>query len=113
MTQIGQRFSLSNKRADGVFCSGDGLFVGDVALLKYLDGAGRWQPRPVGDLNHDLTERYGLPIAFDGRIDALSGIARALNRGDVIHAQIATLHLRIPDPPHSANQNQQREKLWT
>jgi hypothetical protein len=40
-----------------------------------------------------------LPIAFDGRIDALSAVARALNRGDVVHAQIATLHLRIPDPP--------------
>jgi hypothetical protein len=105
MTQIGQRFRLSDKRADGVFCSEDGLFVGDVALLKYVDGTrgpGRWQPRPIDDLNHDLSKRYGLPIAFEGRIDALSAIAHALNRGDVVHAQIATLHLRIPDPPSLA-----------
>jgi hypothetical protein len=26
-------------------------------------------------------------------------VCRALNRGDLIHAQIATLHLQIPDPP--------------
>ena len=102
MTQIGQRYSLCNKPADGVFCSENGLFVGNVALLNYVSDTGQWQPRPADDLNHDLSKRYGLPIAFDGRIDALSGIARALNRGDVIHAQIATLHLRIPDPPSLA-----------
>lgn len=32
-------------------------------------------------------------------MDGLGAICRALNRGDLIHAQIATLHLQIPDPP--------------
>jgi len=32
-------------------------------------------------------------------MDSLTAIAGALNRGDLIHAQIATLHLEIPDPP--------------
>jgi hypothetical protein len=32
-------------------------------------------------------------------MSGLAAICRALNRGDLIHAQIATLHLQIPDPP--------------
>lgn len=31
-------------------------------------------------------------------MDGLATVARALNRGDLLHAQIATLHLQIPDP---------------
>jgi hypothetical protein len=32
-------------------------------------------------------------------MSGLAGVCRALNRGDLIHAQIATLHLQIPEPP--------------
>lgn len=53
----------------------------------------------MSDLNHDLGERYGLPVEFNGKIGGLTTIARALNRGDLIHATIAALHLQIPDPP--------------
>jgi hypothetical protein len=42
---------------------------------------------------------YGLPVEFDRKLDGLRAVAQALGRGDVIHAQITTLHLRIPDPP--------------
>jgi hypothetical protein len=59
----------------------------------------RWRPRTVTDLNRDLSKCYGLPIEFDQKVDGLGAIARALGRGDLIHAQIATLHLEIPDPP--------------
>jgi hypothetical protein len=41
---------------------------------------------------------YGLPVEIDRKMDALGAVARALSRGDLIHAQIATLHLQIPDP---------------
>jgi hypothetical protein len=54
---------------------------------------------PVAGFNRDLSKRYGLPIEFSAKIEGLAAIARALSRGDVVHAQIATLHLRIPDPP--------------
>jgi hypothetical protein len=61
-------------------------------------GPDHWQPRPVSDLNRDLSKCYGLPIEFTPKIGGLAAAARALNRGDLLHAQIATLHLQIPDP---------------
>jgi hypothetical protein len=114
VNQIGQRFGLSSKPADGVFCSEDGLFVGDVPLLKQVRGTagpGRWRARSVRDLNRELSVRYGLPIEIDRRTDALSAIACALNRGDVIHARIAALHLRIPDPPPLAKSRQTTDDI--
>jgi hypothetical protein len=53
----------------------------------------------VSDLNLDLSTRYGVPIDFQRKMSGLAAVCRALNRGDVIHAQIVTLHLQIPDPP--------------
>lgn len=111
MNQIGRRFALSNKSGAGVSCSESGLFVGAVPLLEFgsTSGAGgrhQWQPRPVPDLNGELSKRYGLPIEFGRKIDGLTAVARALSRGDVIHAQIAALHLQIPDPPTLAKAQQ-------
>jgi len=53
----------------------------------------------LAELNRDLGLAYGLPVDFEKKIDGLKAIGRALNRGDIIHARIATLHLQIPDPP--------------
>jgi hypothetical protein len=61
--------------------------------------ADQWQPRAASDLNRELRNCYGLPVEFDSKIAGLATVARALNRGDLLHAQIATLHLQIPDPP--------------
>jgi hypothetical protein len=58
-----------------------------------------WRPRSISDLNRDLSKRYGLPVEFNSKISALGAVARALGRGDLFHAQMATLHLEIPDPP--------------
>jgi hypothetical protein len=58
-----------------------------------------WQPRPVSELNRDLSECFDLPIEFTPKIGGLTAASRALNRGDLLHAQIATMHLQIPDPP--------------
>jgi hypothetical protein len=101
MTQLGRHFHLSSKQGPGVSCDENGLFVGGVPLLEFrgMNGFEQWQPRTVSDLNRDLGVRYGLPIEFNMKISGLTTIARALNRGDIIHAQIAALHLRIPDPP--------------
>lgn len=104
-----QRFGLSAKLGDGVFCNKSGLFVGDVSLLKQARGTcgpPRWLPRPVHELNRALSTRYGLPIEMDTKMGGLSTIARALNCGDLIRAQIATLHLRFPDPPSLAKSKQ-------
>jgi hypothetical protein len=99
MTQLGRHFSLSPVSGAGVFCGETGLFVDDVPLLEVKqDQSERWQPRPVSDLNRDLGERYGLPIDCNAKIGGLAAIARALNRGDILHAQIVALHLQFPDP---------------
>lgn len=102
MTQLGRRFGLSSELGSGVWCNENGVFVGAVPLLERgggQSGLDHWQPRPVSELNRDLSECYVLPIEFTPKIGGLTSASRALNRGDVLHAQIATLHLQIPDPP--------------
>jgi hypothetical protein len=102
MTQLGRRFGLSDSPGNGVSCGENGLFIGEVPLLerpREPNGLEQWQPRPISDLNRDLGKRYGLPVDFNVKIGGLTAIARALSRGDLVHAQIVTLHLQIPDPP--------------
>jgi hypothetical protein len=104
MAYLGRRFSLSARRGAGVFCGHDGLFVGGVPLLKRqpsedLSGCDEWQTRRLPEINQDLSECYGLPIEFDGKVGRMQAVARALNRCDLLHAQITTLHLELPDPP--------------
>jgi hypothetical protein len=102
LTALGRRFGLSNEFGSGIFCGENGVFVGAVPLLLRRGGQrgpGQWQPRPISDLNRDLSECYGLPIEFNQKFGNLAAISQALNRGDLLHAQIATTHLQIPDPP--------------
>ncbi len=102
MTQLGRRFGLSEMPGSGVSCGKNGLFVGEVPLLMQTfssNGIGQWQPRRMADLNGDLSKRYHLPVEFNAKIGGLTAVARALDCGDLFHAQIATLHLQIPDPP--------------
>jgi hypothetical protein len=102
MTLIGRYFGLSDAPGGSVSCGTSGVFVGEVPLLQRScsrNGFQQWEPRPVRDLNRDLSKRYGIPIDSDAKSGGLIAIARALNRGDLLHAQITTLHLQIPDPP--------------
>jgi hypothetical protein len=105
LSQIGRRYGLSGQRERGVTCDATGVFVGAVQLLEQSHepkGLKQWRPHFVADINRDLSRRYGLPVDFSPKIEGLAAIARALDRGDVLHAQIATLHLRMPDPPPAA-----------
>jgi hypothetical protein len=100
---LGRRFSLSEVPCTGVSCTDSGLFVGEVPLLERCHGErpytqDYWQPRPLSELNRDLSKRYGLAAQLDQKIDGLQAVARVLSRGDLLHAQIAALHLEIPDP---------------
>lgn len=106
MSYLGRCFGLSDVPGRGVSCGENGVFVGEVPLLEGPSASDRWKPRPASDLNRDLTARYGLPIEFDRKLDGLQAVAQALGRGDLIHAQIATLHLEIPDPPPLAKSAQ-------
>jgi hypothetical protein len=114
LTQLGRRFGLSNELGSGVWCGENGVFVGSVPLLEQgssRSGPAHWQPRPVSELNRDLSECYGLPIEFNSKIDGLGAPARALNRGDLLHSQIATLHLQIPDPPPLTKSSQNSDEI--
>jgi hypothetical protein len=98
----GRRFALSDEPGYGVSCGPTGVFVGAVALLEPCRNCGgfrKWRPRPLDEINRDLSRRYGVPVEFGAKMQGLSGIANALDRGDLLHAHIATLHLEIPDPP--------------
>jgi hypothetical protein len=114
LTQLGRRFGLSSKLGSGIWCSENGVFVGSVPLLEQgssQSGPGHWQPRPVSELNRDLSECYGLSIEFTPKIGGLTSASRALNRGDLLHAQIATMHLQIPDPPLLTKSSQNAEEI--
>ena len=102
MTHLGRRFGLSNQRGSGVWCGEDGVFAGEVPLLEHCDAGSapdQWRPRAISDLNREFSKLYGVPVEFGGKSAGLAAVARALNRGDLFHAQIATLHLQIPEPP--------------
>jgi hypothetical protein len=114
LTQIGQRFGLSDKPGSGVSCSENGLFVGEVPILELTigtNGSAQWQPRRMSDVNCDLSKRYGLPVELNAKTGELTAIARALGRGDLLCAQITTLHLRIPDPPPPTRSTQTASEI--
>lgn len=96
-------FSLSSRGGHfGVSCDSNGVFVGPAPLLKRPpDCFGRpiWRPRPTADVNRDLSFCYGLPVDVTNKTSGLAAVARALNDGALVRAQIATLHLRLPDLP--------------
>lgn len=99
-------FSLSAARDDrGISCDAQGAFVGNVPLLKRAQVGGAsstWTVRPVAELNDELTARYRLPLDVTAKAGALALIAKALNRGDLAMAAIATVQMQFPDPPSLA-----------
>lgn len=102
MTRFARYFRLTDERESGISCNEHGLFVGGTPLLQRSSSPGiaaNWQPRPQPDLDRELGKRYGLPVAIDGKIAGLRTVARALEQGNLTRAQIAALHLRLPDPP--------------
>ncbi len=95
-------FRLGRRPGEGVFCDAAGLLVGEVALLERssdLGDAQGWRPRPLAELNRDLSRCYGRPIEIKTKAGGLETVAQALGRGDLAHAQMTALHLRLPDPP--------------
>jgi len=86
----------------GVACSEEGVFVGGVPLLKreyQSSGTDCWRLRALGELNIDLSKRFGLPVEFGKKMAGLSAAAHALEQGDFARAQLTILFLQIPEPP--------------
>jgi hypothetical protein len=85
-----------------VVCNEKGLCVGEIALLMRTDasvGAPRWRVRSLAELNADLGRRYGVPIDLGAKLGGLHVVAAALDEGNLARAQVAALHLRLPEPP--------------
>jgi hypothetical protein len=106
-------FRLSPRGKGGVSCSADGVFVGTTPLLKRLrtNGIDAWQLRSCEDLNEQLSAHYGLPIDMSAKKAGLKTIADALNKGDIAHAQIATVLLGIPDLPQLSKGDGSRDQM--
>ena len=103
MRQADHDFYRPGKDRAGVWCDTSGMFVGIVPLLERGPGPGAiggWRPRPHAELDDDLTACYGLPVDCSRKLGGLRTVADALNNGDLGRAQVAALHLRMPDPPN-------------
>jgi len=107
--------SLAPKRAsDGISCNEQGVFVGDVPLLRRCTGNYghvTWAVRTVADLNDELTALYQLPVDVAAKAGALALIAAAFNRGDLAMAAIAAGQMRLPDPPRVSRGIETNEAL--
>jgi hypothetical protein len=104
-------FRLSD---DGVRCGADGLFVGAAPLLvrsPQPDGGAALTPRPADELDHDLSDLYGLPVDSAAKRNGLAAVARGLESGDLARAQIAAVLLRLPDPPSLTKDASERGSL--
>ena len=92
----------------GISCDASGAFIDSIPLLKRsLDNA--WIPRDAAELSDALGAHYGLPIDISSKTAGLDAIARALNAGDITHAQLVTLHLQIPETPQLAKSAEPHE----
>jgi hypothetical protein len=94
-------FRLSPLGKGGVSCDEGGAFVGAVPMLVRSRRHGRdeWRPRDCDDLSKEMSALYRLPIDMSSKRGGLRAIANAFNDGDMARAQVATLLLRVPNPP--------------
>jgi hypothetical protein len=96
-------FRLSQAHvAYGLACDENGAFLGPIPLVALTrDGRGEdiWRARQIPELNLELGAHYGLPIDITTKAKGLATVAGALNEGNLAKAQIAALHLHLPDLP--------------
>lgn len=106
-------FRLSPRGKGGVFCDEGGAFVGAVPMLARTRGNGKdeWRPRDCDDLSREMSARYGLPIDMSSKRGGLVAIAKALNEGELVRAQIATVLLGVPDPPSLSKGAPSRQEM--
>ena len=106
-------FRLSARGNGGVFCDKDGAFVGAIPMLVRArrNGKDEWRPRDCDDLSREMSAQYGLPIDMSSKRGGLTVIAKALDEGDVVRAQVATLLLGIPDPPSLSKGGPSRQEM--
>jgi hypothetical protein len=97
-----REFRLSPPAAGhGVSCDAGGAFIESVPLLKRtrIGDQDAWAPRDACDISTELGAAYGLPIDVASKAKGFDAIARALNAGNIAHAQLVALHLKFPQAP--------------
>jgi len=115
VSELQKSLGVVGSLTQGIRCDETGVFVGETPLLENsaVRGQRHWRPRLLCDLNNDLTASYAaLPIEFGRKMAGLETIARALNGGDLARAQIATLHLQLPDPPNLTKSAPTTSAVW-
>ncbi len=101
-------------RENAVECDEDGPRVGGNALLRRTGsapGAPRWRLPPLAEIERGLARAYRCEIVAAGKLGGLRVVADALDKGELARAQIATLLMRLPDPPPSGASPTDRANL--
>jgi hypothetical protein len=94
-----QTFRLYKRGEAGICCDVDGLSLGPVRLVERAGKA--YFVRPAEDIILALEAAYG-PLGqavADDLAQKIVGIARSLNGGELTHAMLKTLYLRLPEIP--------------
>jgi hypothetical protein len=91
------RLSAGGDRNLGLCCSEDGLFLGGTPLIERCSGT--YVVRPQADLERLLGRAYGGEAAAGRVMPGLATVAAALDERNLPLAQIAAVHLRLPDLP--------------
>jgi len=91
------RLSVGGDRNLGLCCTEDGLFLGRTPLIERRGGA--FVVRPQADLDRLFGCAYGGGPAAAGVMPGLATVAAVLGRNNLALAQIAAVHLRLPDLP--------------
>jgi hypothetical protein len=94
-----QLWKLSSGGRDslGLSCTEEGLFLGRTALIKRR--AQGYAVRAPADLERLLARAYGAGVAVDRVMPGFRAVAAALADRNLCMAQIAAVHLRLPDLP--------------
>jgi hypothetical protein len=84
----------------GLSCTEDGLFLGRTALVERRgDG---YFVRPQADVERLLKRAYGSEVPRDQVMPGLAVVALALDERTLCLAQIAAVHLRLPELPDAS-----------
>src|ERR1700742_1846942 len=87
----------------GVGCDDRGLLVGGIALVKRCANGVDFEPRGIGAINEDLSQRYGGSVDVATRASGFLFVASHLQKGERVLSQIGALLLRFPDPPRETS----------
>jgi hypothetical protein len=106
-------FRLSPLGKGGISCDQGGAFVGAVPMLvrTHKHGRDEWRPRDCDVLSKEMSAQYGLPVDMSSKTGGLRAIANAFNDGDMARAQVATLLLRMPNPPSLSKGAPSRQEM--